>query len=282
MTSISNKEFTDFLETYTKNHKYYDTITEISWPKKPNGETDRNRDPLIESSYRMLSLDDICKECSKFDKNNLPSTTDALWYKFSEEDDNLILYFIEFKWHNLDNQKDQKIMEDTFLKVERGTEITQDMKDKFKRLYKSYSDEDVSFKLRLKPFESLFIVLPSLYEDYCSKNNQDFVDLHDFLKNCEVKVYSFVSTYTKPEEENSENNMDGMRVIINQSQKSKRNKHKKRLEYARTIGPKGSIGATIRKQYKRLEISPLIDFADIFPKSSFDSFLEDEGLLNSN
>ena len=159
MTSISNDDFTDFLEDYTKNPKYYDTITEISWPKKPNGETDRSRDPLIKNSFRMLSLDDICKGCSKFDKNNLPSTTDALWYNLTD-DNRLILYFIEFKWHNLDNQKDQKIMKDTFLKLDRGTEITQDMKDKFKKLYKSYSDEDVSFKLRLKPFESLFIVLP--------------------------------------------------------------------------------------------------------------------------
>ena len=281
MTSISNKEFVDFLEEYTENPKYYDTITEISWPKNKKGETDRNRNPLIENSFRMLSLDDICKGCSKFDKNNLPSTTDALWYNLN--DDNLVIYFIEFKWHNLDNQKDQRIMEDTFLKVDRGTEITQDMKNKFKRLYNSYVDEYVSFKLRLKPFESLFIVLPSLYEDYCSKKGQEFVDLHEFLKKCEIKVLSFVSTYTKPkEDENNDNNSSGMRIVIDQSKKSKRNKHKQRMEYARTIGPKGSVGATIRKQYKRLEISPLIDFADIFPKSSFDSFLEDEGLLKSN
>ena len=280
MTSISNKDFADFLEEYTKNPKYYDTITEISWPKNKKGETDRKRDPLIESSFKMLSLDDICKDCSKFDRFNLPSTTDALWYNLTD-DGNLILYFIEFKWHNLDNQKNQKIMEDTFLKLERGTKITPDMKDKFKKLYKSYSDEDVSFKLRLKPFESLFIVLPSLYEDYCNKKNQDYVDLHDFLKKCEIKVYTFVSTYTKPkEEENNKSNKNGMKIIVSQSKKGKRNKHKKHMNYARTIGPKGSIGSTIRKQYKRLEISPLIDYADIFPKSSFDSFLKTENLLN--
>lgn len=280
MTSISNECFANkFLKEYTKNPKYYDTITEISWPKNKNGETDRNKKPLIENKFKMLSLDDICKDCSIFDKDNLPSTTDALWYNLTDED-NLILYFIEFKWHNLDNQKNQQMMEDTFLKLERGTKITPDMKDKFKKLYQSYSDEDVSFKLRLKPFESLFIVLPTLFEDYCNKKNHDYIDLHDFLKDCEIKVYSFVSTYTKPkEEEADEKNNTRMKIVSSKSKKGKRNKHKKHMEYSRTIGPKGSIGATIRKQYKRLEISPLIDFADIFPKSSFDTFLEDENLL---
>lgn len=280
MTSISNEDFTKFLKEYTENSNYYYSITQILvWPKNKKGEIDKEKDPLIENKFKMLSLDDICKDCSKFDKNNLPSTTDALWYNLTDNG-NLILYFIEFKWHNLDNQKDQKIMEDTFLKLERGTKITPDMKYKFKKLYKSYSDEEISFKLRLKPFESLFIVLPSLYEDYCNKKNKDYVDLHEFIKNCEIKVYSFVSTYTKPiEEESDENNKKEMKTIGKKSKKGKRNKHKKHMKYTRTVGPKGSIGATIRKQYKRLEISPLIDFADIFPKSSFDSFLETENLL---
>lgn len=278
MTSNYEEDFIKFLDNYKSNSDYYSSITEISWPKDKNGENDRNKSPLIENSFKMLSLDDICKDCSKFDSNNLPTTTDALWYKLNE-DNNLILYFIEFKWHNLDRKKDQKIMEETFLNLEKGTVITTDMKDKFQKLYKSYADEDVSFKLRLKPFESLFIVLPSLYEDYCNQNHVDVIDLQDLLRNCEIKVLSFVSTYTKPEEENEENN-NGMRIVIDQSRKSKRNKSKGRMNYNRTIGPKGSIGATVRKQYKRLELTPLVDFADIFPKSFFDSFLRDEGLVN--
>lgn len=263
MTSISNKAFIEFLEYYAKNPKYIDTITEISWPKNKKGETDRRRNPLIENSFQMLSLDDICKECSKFDQYNRPSTTDALWYNLTDNGD-LILYFIEFKWHNLDYPKDQQLMEDTFLKLERKTEITTDMKDKFKKLYRSYSDEDVSFKLRLKPFESLFVVLPILFEDYCEKNNKDLIGLNNFLKTCEIKVFSFVSTFTRE----------------NESQGYKNNKSKNRLKFNRIMGPKGSIGRTVWKQYKRLELSPLIDFADIYPKSFFETFLIDEGLEN--
>ena len=69
MTSISNKDFIKFLKNY-KNPKYYDTIEQISWPKDKHGETDRKRNPLIpNNSYHMLSLDDICKDCSKFSEH---------------------------------------------------------------------------------------------------------------------------------------------------------------------------------------------------------------------
>lgn len=281
MTSISNDDFIAFLDLYTVNPKYYDTVTEISWPKKPNGDTDRSKEPLINNGFKMLSLDDICRECSKFNKNNLPSTTDALWYNINDEG-KLVLYFIEFKWHNLDAQKNQKILDETFLALEKGTQITTDMKNKFKKIRKSYVDEDVTFKLRLKPFESLFIVLPKLFEDYCENEGKDSMGLHEFLVNCEIKVYSFVSTYTKPKEPSKKNKNKSMKIEINQSKKSKRNKSHMRSDFNRTIGPKGSIGNTVRQQYKRLELSPFIDFADVFPKSSFDIFLETEGLMNIN
>lgn len=278
MTPNSENGFIKFLDEYKSNPNYYSSITEISWPKNKNGEKDITKEPLIENPFKMFSLDDICKDCSKFDNDNIPTTTDALWYK--KEENNLTLYFIEFKWHNLDRKKDPKIMEETFLTLERHDAITSDMVDKFKKLYKSYADEDVSFKLRLKPFESIFIVLPSLYEDYCDNNPVDVIDLHNLLKNCEIKVFSFVSTYTKLEDEKNKEINKGMRIVIDQSKKSKRNKSKGRMSYNRTIGPKGSIGATVRKQYKRLELTSLVDFADIFEKSSFDSFLITEGLIN--
>lgn len=259
MTSISNKDFIDFLESYKKiDPRYFDTITEISLPHKPNG------DPLIENSFKMLSLDDICEGCSKFDKYNRPSTTDALWYNIND-DGTLVLYFIEFKWHNLDYKKDQQLMRDTFLSLERKTKSTDEMVKSFKKLHKSYINEDVSFKLRLKPFESIFIVLPILFEEYCEKNNKDFLGLYNFLKNCEIIVLSFVSTFTREKTNKT----------------SKYNRSKIRLKNNRVIGPKGSVGRTVWKQYKRLELSPLIDFADIFDRNFFDSFLEDEGLVKN-
>ena len=105
MSNLQNESFKKFLKSFNegeyKNHKYYDTITEIS--RKGSG----NREPLIINKKEMYSLDDIAKG-SKSLKGNLPKTTDALCYK---EDDNgkLSLYLIEFKFHNLDkpDPKDQ-------------------------------------------------------------------------------------------------------------------------------------------------------------------------------
>ena len=54
ITPISNENFADFLKEYTENPKYYETITEISWPKNKNGETDRTKDPLIDNRFFSL------------------------------------------------------------------------------------------------------------------------------------------------------------------------------------------------------------------------------------
>lgn len=249
MALISKEYFIKFLdELIRSDSKHYDTVTELSWPKDENGETDRSRDPLIEDcSFRMLSLDDLCKSCSKFNRFNLPSTTDALWYN-PKEDGSLVIYFIEFKWHNLNRKKD----------------------------YESCADGDVTFKLRLKPFESIFIVLPALFEEYCEKRNEkEFINgLNDFLETCEIKVYSFVGNFNRKD--------GGIHLETDENKKPKNNKTKTHIKHSRTMGPKGSIGNTIYKQYKRLELSPLIDFADVFPKSCFETFLKNEGLIENN
>ena len=49
-------------------------------------------------------------------------------------------------------------------------------------VYNSYCDE-LAFKLRLKPFETLDLALPNVYKDYCNKNSisdEDKLDLSEF------------------------------------------------------------------------------------------------------
>lgn len=290
MNQMSNEDFIDFIEKYSP--EYLDTITNISWPRLENGKKHPKRDPLIKNNLKMLSLDDICKDCTKFEKDNRPTTTDALWYKM-DENDNITLYFIEFKWHNLDKKKDQSIFKNTFLDLINGTKITEDMLKKFDKLYKNYIDEDVICKLRLKPFESIFIVLPMLYNEYCEKNpNVEHKDLDTFLKNCNIKVYSFVSDFSetiikinKKDEEKilqkkSVNPKKSMEEKIDQSKNSARRRFQERSNYNRFSGHTGSIGSTIEKQYKRLVLTTMIDFARVSSKSSFDEFLKIEGLIN--
>lgn len=234
------------MEFTESNPKYYDTVSEISWPRDEYGEKIEDRDPLIEDcQFQMLSLDDIVKGCSKFNENNLPSTTDALWYNL-KDDGTLVLYFIEFKWHDLNK---------TYVE-------------------KTATDDDVLFKLRLKPFESLFLVLPTLFEEYCEKNDSDeFVYLHDFLKTCEIKVYTFVSRFYRSD--------GGIQGELDRREGPRRSRTRNHLKRSRTIGIRSAIGNTIHKQYKRLEFSPLIDFADVYSRTCFDAFLEKEGLLKN-
>lgn len=248
MGLISNKCFIDFLNEFTEsNPKYYDTVSEISWPRDKYGEKIEDRDPLIsDCQFKMLSLDDIAKGCSKFNKLNLPSTTDALWYNV-RDDGTLVLYFIEFKWHNLNKEHKEKTRKDV----------------------------EVICKLRLKPFESVFIVLPTLFEEYCEKNDRnEFLHLHEFLKTCEIKVYSFVSQCDRTD--------GGIQGQVDRVREPRRNKSKDKLNFSRKVGRRSPIGNTIYKQYKRLEFSYLIDFANVFSRTCFNAFLEKEGLLENN
>ena len=82
MSKVTNAEFIEFIESFNdksfNNHRYYDTITEIS--RKKSGK----QDALIENDFLMYSLDDIAKGSREL-SSNLPKTADALYYK--EDDD---------------------------------------------------------------------------------------------------------------------------------------------------------------------------------------------------
>ena len=65
-------------------------------------------------------------------------------------------------------------------------------------VYKSYGDE-LAFKLRLKPFETLDLALPNVYKDYYNKNSisdEDKLDLSEFLSSIK-KVYIVVAVCDK-------------------------------------------------------------------------------------
>lgn len=84
MVNLTNKDFINFLESYKDNRLFYDSVDEIS--RSHSG----RKDSLIDSSFKMYSLDEIVKESGVFG-NNIPKTTDALWYK---EDEKGILHYI--------------------------------------------------------------------------------------------------------------------------------------------------------------------------------------------
>lgn len=251
MSDSCNEEFIKFIRSFDggshKNHKFHDTITEIS--RKHSGK----REPLIENDFEMYSLDDI-KDGSKILKDNPPKTTDALYFK--EDDGKLSLYLIEFKFHNLDDP-DAKDLLNAFV-----DEIySSDNKKKYKCLSKddkndlrkirNYYGDDVSNTLVLKPIETIRVTLPGLYEEYCNNNpDVEKINIEKYLDNIEKKYFVFVSTYTET---------------------GKFNRHKEELE---------SQSTGLEKYFDRLKAGNIIDHYEIKPRCDFDYFLKLEQLVD--
>ena len=247
MSSSSNEKFKKFLESFEKlTHKdrnCFDTITEIS--RKESG----RREPLIHCHKKMYSLDDI-KDQSKILKDNRPKTTDALYYK--EEDDVLSLYLIEFKFHNLDDPDPKHTLNDFVKKIYDRKKYKCLSEDERFKLYKinQYYGDDVNHALILKPLESLKVVIPKLYEEYCKENpDVEVMDIEEYLDNIEKKYFVFVSTYTQERKLNNEN----------ERQESRATKLEEHLD--------------------RLKDGKIIDHYEIWPRCDFEYFLVIEQLV---
>lgn len=249
MSDSPNEKFKKFLKSFDKlkykNRKCYNTITEIS--RKDSGD----RAPLIICHEKMYSLDDI-KDQSDILKDNRPRTTDALWYR--DEDDELILYLIEFKFHNLDDPDPKETLEDFVEKIydDRKHYKCLEEEERF-RLYKikQYYGDDVNHGLVLKPLESLKVVIPKLYEEYCNENpNVEKMDIESYLNNIEKRYFIFVSSYSQDEKLNEEH---------------------ERAE---------SRATNLEQFLDRLIDGKIIDYYGIKPRCDFDDFLKMEQLLN--
>lgn len=249
MSKLQNESFKKFLKSFNggeyNNHKFYDTITEIS--RKESGD----RSPLISNKKEMYSLDDIAKG-SVLLKDNLPKTTDALWYK-EEDDGKFSIYLIEFKFHNLDNPdaKDQlnAFVDNIYAERKKYKCISEDEKYELNKIKKYYGD-NVNHSLILKPIETLNVVIPKLYDEYCDNNPDDEkINIKEYLNTIEKKYYVFVSTYTENGKFNPQN---------------------ERLE---------SQGTKLEQHFNRLVSGEIIDYYGIWPRCDFDDFLKLEQLI---
>ena len=200
MDPLTNKEFKEFIKSY---EKFYKDITEISM--SDFGES------LIENDFKMYSLDEMCWDCKLLEEDT-PKTTDALWFKESL-DGKITLYIIEFKFHNFNNPNAKDMLEIMARDVN-DSELEDKYKclsDKFKnnlRKIKNYYEDEVEFSLILKPIESLSIVIPTLYEQYCIDNGIPQKDIRSFLDNIEKRLIVFVSHY----DDNKKHNKSKQRV----------------------------------------------------------------------
>ena len=235
MDVLTNKEFINFIRSHDK---FYEDITEIS--KNNSGK------PLIENDFKMYSLDEMCWDCELLEEYT-PKTTDALFFKESL-DGNFTIYIIEFKFHNFNkpNAKDMlKIMENDVKKSDCAS-------DKFKnnfRKIKNYYGDEVEFSLILKPIESLSVVIPALYEQYCLDNDMPQKDIRTFLDNVKKKLIVFISHY---------------------DDKRKHDKSKQRVQ---------TMSVSVENNYRRLKKGNIIDYYEIYPSFKFSYFLSHERLI---
>lgn len=241
MEALTNKEFKDFIKSHDK---FYKDITEISM--SDFGES------LIENDFKMYSLDEMCWDCELLEENT-PKTTDALWFKESL-DGKITLYIIEFKFHNFNNPNAKDMLE-IMAKDVNNSELEDKYKclsDKFKnnlRKIKNYYGDEVEFSLILKPIESLSIVIPTLYEQYCIDKGIPQKDIRSFLDNIEKRLIVFVSHY---------------------DDKKKHNKSKQRVQ---------TMDVGVENNYRRLEKGNIIDYHRIYPSFKFSYFLSYERLV---
>lgn len=241
MDPLTNKEFKEFIKSY---EKFYKDITEISM--SDFGES------LIENDFKMYSLDEMCWDCKLLEEDT-PKTTDALWFKESL-DGKITLYIIEFKFHNFNNPNAKDMLE-IMAKDVNDSELEDKYKclsDKFKnnlRKIKNYYGDEVEFSLILKPIESLSIVIPTLYEQYCIDNGIPQKDIRSFLDNIEKRLIVFVSHY---------------------DDNKKHNKSKQRVQ---------TMDVGVENNYRRLEKGNIIDYHMIYPSFKFSYFLSYERLV---
>lgn len=241
MDVLTNNEFKKFIQSH---EKFYKDITEISM--SDFGE------PLIENEFKMYSLDEMCWDCKLLEENT-PKTTDALFYKESL-DGKLTLYIIEFKFHNFNDPSARdmlEIMSDEVNDSNLGEKykcLSYKFKKNLKKIKNYYGDE-VEFSLILKPIESLSVVIPTLYEQYCIDNCIPIKDIRTFLENVEKKLIIFISHY---------------------DEKNNHNRSKQRVQ---------TMDVGLENNYRRLEKGNIIDYHKIYPSFKFSYFLSYERLI---
>ena len=239
------EKFDKFLSSYTK---YYQTVSEISMPCPIHDKdcpsikhkecVSKSKEPLVSSDFMMYSFDDICRDVETIDICNLPSTVDGLYLDKKRK----VLYFIEYKGVRVDKNNQRSQLQEILYNMDKDYECYDKYYERLKRVYNSYGDE-LAFKLRLKPFETLDLALPNVYKDYCNKNNiskEDMIDINEFLLNIK-KVYIVVAISDK---------------------------HNPAADRA------GSYRFILRKPFDRLKELGLFDMVEIMDHNEFKHFLE--------
>jgi hypothetical protein len=233
-------DFESFIHSF--DDEYLIPVSEIS--RSHTGTMDQ----LVSNPIPMYSLDDICKHSPKLSEN-LPKTTDALYYRI--DDGRLVLFLIEFKFFNMDGSDSNYVLLDAMSKNLKSKNRARDefsekcisdtMLKKFENIKEDFVD-NVEVSLRLKPYETLMVALPMLYEEYSQKSGAS-KEFRMFLEDVEVQLYVFVNKVSQIK------NVSSQRAFPH------------------------SIRNALKHQYFRLKSAEIINFWNIKEAGKFDSFV---------
>lgn len=196
---FTNQDFIDMLNffkdknCFSKNAKEsFESITEIS--KSESGES------LIKSNHCLYNLDNIAYNLSlnsQGNPNSIPASVDALFYF---NNNNFTLYLIEFKGvpiNSLDYKEILKLIKmdlekDKCVNFRENCPISDNLMLNLTRTYERYED-GIFCSLKIKPIESLFVVLPKLYKKYCDELDKNYYEtisgFMDWLLKVNKKLY---------------------------------------------------------------------------------------------
>ena len=207
------RKFADFLDYYKDDYAKPSWKISLPNPEDEDYDADEMR-PLVTSDYIMLDFDKMCKDADFYPKRtkdecNRPATVDGLYYRILEEN-KIELLLVEFKsfYFNWDKDIDYDA---SLRKVKQRLEscgFDHRSSQGFHRLesIKKTFGNTIEFSLKLKPYESLFVVLPKLYDEYCDEKNIsecDKINLYDLFKSDLFVIKLFVVGKTYDEDINS-------------------------------------------------------------------------------
>lgn len=178
--SFTDEDFIKILD-YCKDLSNFHNNAQVSYDNIINVS-----DSLIEDSrFWLFNFDNICKNLNinaNGKVNSLPASTDGLEFIIGAE--NNTIYFIEFKNTPLKSVDYKKKLKSIKKQLRNHCYYQQDFcpisSSQLKTLdniYSHYDDERIC-KLKLKTTESLFFVIPKLFEHY-KENHPDFDKTHE-------------------------------------------------------------------------------------------------------
>lgn len=262
------KQFVKFLNYY---HEFFMSVIDIAGSEHTDNFLEGK---LINSDFKMFSLDDICQSCTSFEEDDIkfyPKTTDAIFYK-KHDDGSFCIYLVEFKGSKLCEITKKCDLVDVFYNLmDLNNQYQNQLSgpvNEIKRILSKFSDSLFN-SLVSKPIETVTIAIPLIYEEYYEKNKDQedvkHIDIKKFLEDSKI-IYRVVS-----KSDETRNRHRGRSDNYRCSFYSK--KCKEYAEENREFSILHSYESNLLTYHKRYEAAGILFDTDCIEDVAFDRFI---------